>query len=91
VIGFASGRTPQAAANLILLKGSSVMGVYWGAFRRNESEENRRNFEQLFAWYASGELRPRPARVLPLAQAAVALNELRERKAIGKIVLSMAD
>jgi NADPH2:quinone reductase len=91
VIGFASGRIPQAAANLALLKGSSVVGVYWGAFRQQEPDENRRNFERLFAWYAAGQLRPRIERVLPLEKAATALNELRARNVVGKIVLSLTD
>jgi NADPH2:quinone reductase len=89
VVGFASGRIPQAPANLTLLKGSSVVGVYWGGFRREEPDEDGRNFEQLFAWYSAGQLRPRIERILPLEQVATALNDLRARNVTGKIVLSL--
>ncbi|SMH62807.1 NADPH2:quinone reductase [Azospirillum lipoferum] len=89
VIGFASGRIPQAPANLPLLKGADIVGVFWGAFRRHEPEEERRNFDDLFAWHASGALRPRLDRQLPLDQAAEALTALRDRQVTGKIVLTV--
>lgn len=89
VVGFASGRIPQAPANLMLLKGSEVVGVYWGAFRKAEPEAERRNFEELFAWHAAGRLHPRIDRVLPLDKAAEALTALRDRAVTGKIVLTV--
>jgi NADPH2:quinone reductase len=91
VVGFASGRIPQAAANLMLLKGSAVVGVSWGGFRQHEPEENRRNFEQLFDWYSGGRLHPNIERVLPLQEAPRALEALRTRAVTGKIVLSVAE
>ncbi|HYG91375.1 MAG TPA: NADPH:quinone oxidoreductase family protein [Azospirillum sp.] len=91
VVGFASGRIPQAPANLPLLKGSEIVGVYWGAFRQHEPEENRRNFRDLFAWHTAGQLHPYIDRVLPLDQAAAALNALRDRAVTGKIVLAVRD
>ncbi|PWC31719.1 NADPH:quinone oxidoreductase family protein [Azospirillum sp. TSO22-1] len=89
VIGFASGRIPQAPVNLPLLKGAAIVGVYWGAFRQHEPEEDRRNFDDLFAWHAEGRLRPRIDRLLPLDRAAEALNALRARTVTGKIVLTV--
>lgn len=89
VIGFASGRIPQAPMNLPLLKGASIVGVFWGAFRQQEPEGDRRNFEQLFDWYSTGRLHPKIERVLPLEQASEALNALRARAVTGKIVLSV--
>ncbi|HEY0834589.1 MAG TPA: NADPH:quinone oxidoreductase family protein [Azospirillum sp.] len=89
VVGFASGRIPQAPANLMLLKGCEVVGVYWGAFRKNEPEAERRNVDDLFAWHAAGRLHPRIDRVLPLGKAAEALTALRDRAVTGKIVLTM--
>ena len=90
VIGFASGRIPQIPANLPLLKGADVVGVFWGAFRRQEPEEDRRNFDDLFTWHAEGRLRPRVARVMALEEAPAALNALLERTVTGKIVLEVA-
>lgn len=89
VVGFASGRIPQAPANLALLKGCAIVGVFWGRFRSEAPEENRRNFEQLFDWHASGRLKPHISHVLPLAQGAEAMRILTRREAIGKVVLSM--
>lgn len=88
VVGFASGRIPQMPANLALLKGSSVVGVFWGEFRRREPAANRANFEELFRWHAEGKLKPRIDQVLPLARAAEALRALEGRTVIGKLVLS---
>ena len=87
VVGFASGRIPQAPANLPLLKGADIVGVYWGAFRQREPEEDRRNFLDLFAWHSEGRLHPRIDCILPLDRAATALTALRERTVTGKIVL----
>ncbi|SET59139.1 NADPH:quinone oxidoreductase family protein [Oceanicella actignis] len=87
VIGFASGTIPKVPMNLPLLKGCDIVGVFWGAFRMREPEEDQRNFEQLFAWHAEGKLKPRVSHVLPLEQAPEALRMLMNRQAIGKIVL----
>ena len=54
VIGFASGEIPKIPVNLALLKGCSIVGVFWGAFRLNYTKEDNENFEQLFAWYEEG-------------------------------------
>ncbi len=89
VVGFASGRIPQAPANLALLKGCAIVGVFWGRFRTEEPEENRRNFQQLFEWHASGRLVPHISHILPLAQGAEAMRMLTRREAIGKVVLSI--
>ena len=90
VVGFASGQIPQAPANLPLLKGADIVGVFWGAFCRQEPEENRRNFAELFALHAAGRLRPHIGRVLPLERAGEALEALAARSVTGKIVLQVA-
>lgn len=87
VVGFASGQIPQAPANLPLLKGADIVGVFWGAFCRHEPEENRRNFAELVALHAAGRLRPHIGQVLPLERAGEALNALSARSVTGKIVL----
>ncbi len=90
VIGFTSGTIPSAKANLLLLKGSSVVGVFWGAFARREPALNAANFEQLFAWYREGKLAPLISHRFPLAHAAEALRTLERREVIGKAVLTVA-
>ena len=90
VIGFASGRIPQAPANLALLKGCSIVGVFWGSWIQRDSAANARNFEQLFAWMAEGKLKPHISHRFPLARAAEAINALVERKVIGKAIVEVA-
>lgn len=87
VVGFASGTIPKARANLILLKGCSVVGVFWGAFAARDPERSRTNFETLFSWYAAGRLMPHISHRFPLEQAAEALNALIRREVVGKAVL----
>ena len=87
VVGFASGDIPKVPANLALLKGCSIVGVFWGAFRLNYTKEDNENFEQLFAWYEDGKLKPYASKIYALEAAAQALNDLKNRKAVGKIVL----
>jgi NADPH2:quinone reductase len=88
VVGFTSGTIPHARANLILLKGCSVIGVFWGAYADRDPAGNGRNFQQLFTWLNEGRLRPLIARRLPLADAAVALTMLERRQVVGKVILT---
>ena len=90
VVGFASGDIPKVPVNLALLKGCSIVGVFWGAFRRNYTKEDNENFEQLFAWYAQGKLRPFTSKTYTLNEAALALNDLKNRKAIGKLIIQIS-
>jgi len=87
VVGFASGRIPTPAANLPLLKGCSIVGVFWGRFRKEEPQANQRNFDTLFQWHREGKLQPRISHRLPLAQGAQAMRVLTNREAMGKVVL----
>jgi NADPH2:quinone reductase len=87
VVGFAQGQIPQIAANLLLLKGASAVGVFWGEFAKREPEKNKAMLTELFTWLAQRRLRPHVSRVYPLADAAQALQALLERKAVGKLVL----
>lgn len=89
VIGFASGRIAEIASNLILLKGFSVVGVFWGSFRAREPELSRANFETLLEWYAEGKLEPHVSLALPLEKATEALEALIARKVSGKAVLKV--
>jgi NADPH2:quinone reductase len=89
VIGFAGGRIPQAPANLALLKGCAIVGVFWGAWTERDPAGNRRNFEQIFAWWREGKLKPHVSHTFPLAQVPDALYALIERKVTGKAVIKV--
>lgn len=88
VIGFAGGKIPQLPLNLPLVKGYSVVGVFWGNFCEKESDQAHQNHQQLFELTASGALQPQLHAVMPLAQAANALQQIEQRTVCGKIVLT---
>ena len=87
VIGFASGTIPKLAVNLALVKGFSLVGVFWGAFTRREPEVFAANMEELFAWAGEGVVTPEITERAPLAEAADVLARIHDRKTSGKIVL----
>jgi NADPH2:quinone reductase len=87
VIGFAGGEIPKIALNLPLLKGFSIVGVFWGNFTRKEPQKNEANVRELLAWIAGGKLKPLVSAAYPLAQAAQALKDVMERRVKGKVVL----
>lgn len=87
VVGFAQGEIPQIAANLLLLKGASAVGVFWGEFAKREPGRNRAMLTELFTWLGERKLRPHVSRAYPLAEAPQALEALLARKAVGKLVL----
>jgi NADPH2:quinone reductase len=90
VVGFASGDIPKVPVNLALLKGCSIVGVFWGAFRLNYTEEDNENFKELFAWYDQGKLKPFTSKTYTLNDAHLALNNLKNRKAIGKLIIQIS-
>ena len=87
VVGFAAGDIPRVPLNLTLLKGCSIVGVFWGAFTRNEPERNRENNYDLMAMYAAARVRPHIHATYPLELAAEALNEVLNKRVTGKVVL----
>ncbi len=87
VIGFASGRIPAAPANLLLVKNFSVVGLYWGAYMQRDPETLRESLAELLGWYVQGLLKPQIFGAYSLTQADAALEALRDRKAIGKVVV----
>ncbi|MNI19503.1 Quinone oxidoreductase 1 [compost metagenome] len=89
VVGFASGRIPELPVNLALLKGAAVLGVFWGSFAQRQPQDNAANFQQLFGWFAEGKLKPLVSQVYPLSNAAQAINDLGQRKAVGKVVVQV--
>jgi NADPH2:quinone reductase len=88
VVGFAAGDIPKVPLNLALLKGCSIVGVFWGAFTRNEPEHNRRNNEELMQLFAAGKVKPHIHATYPLERASEALNDVLYKRVSGKVVLT---
>ena len=93
VVGFAAdgANLPQARTNLLLLKGSSLVGVFWGRFTRESPARSARNFDTLFGWYADGRLRPHVSHRFRLEEGIEALKAVAERRVVGKCVVVMDD
>ena len=87
VIGFAAGEIPKLPLNLALLKGASIVGVFWGDFTKREPAAFAESAKHLGRWYREGKLKPHVSTTFPLAQAAEAMNLLASRKAKGKVVI----
>ncbi|MDG9668113.1 NADPH:quinone oxidoreductase family protein [Hahella sp. CR1] len=91
VVGFASGEIPKLPANLTLLKGCEVVGVFWGAFTQRQPQDNLQNFQRMFQWMQEGRLQPRVSKVYPFEQAAQAISDMAERRLVGKAVVRIAE
>lgn len=89
VIGFASGEIPAIPLNLPLLKRCRIVGVFWGAWRAANPSTSNANFRTLMEMFESGVLRPNVSRKFAFEDFAPAFHELAERKAIGKIVITI--
>ena len=88
VVGFPAG-IPKIPLNLTLLKGSQIVGVFWGASVMREPAGHARNMAELFGMYADGRIKPRISARFPLEQAADALTLMQDRKVMGKVVLTV--
>jgi NADPH:quinone reductase-like Zn-dependent oxidoreductase len=87
VVGFPAG-IPKLPLNLTLLKSCDVCGVFWGAFAAREPKANAAHVEQLFRWWSEGRIAPKISACLPLERGGEAIAALRDRKAIGKLVVT---
>jgi NADPH:quinone reductase len=87
VVGFANGQIPSIPLNLALLKGASIVGVFWGEYVRREPKANVNDLQQLVAMMKAGTIKPLISARYPLADAAKALTAVMERKVTGKVVL----
>jgi NADPH2:quinone reductase len=87
VVGFAGGEIPRIPLNLTLLKGCSIVGVFWGAFTEREPQRNAENLRELMDWLSRGILKPHISATYPLERAADALYDMLNRKVLGKAVL----
>lgn len=89
IIGFAAGEIPKIPANLALLKGCSVVGVFWGSFTQREPDVSARNMMELMELFAEGKIDPKISEVFEFEDYAKALGALTERRATGKVVLKV--
>jgi len=89
VVGFASGRIPEYKANLALLKGSSMVGVFLGRFRKEEPAEYEKNFAELLDMYDAGKLKPIVTESFAMTDFVDAFNVFTERKVMGKVTLEI--
>ena len=89
VIGFASGPIPKIPLNLTLLKGCSIVGVFWGRFTGEEPKVHLQNIAELWELFASGKLNPVVTDVFPLEHYEDAYNCMIERRARGKVIITM--
>ena len=87
VVGFAAGLIPKLPINLTLLKGASVVGVFWGAFTGREAEENQKNIADINSLLSNGEIKPLISKKIPMEDAIEAINLIGSRGVIGKVVL----
>jgi NADPH2:quinone reductase len=87
VVGFASGQIPRMPLNLVLLKGCSIVGVFWGDFVRREPRRLAESVKQLADWHRTGRIAPHISATLPLSRGAEALAMVADRKVIGKVVV----
>jgi NADPH2:quinone reductase len=87
VIGFADGTVPALPLNLALLKGASLVGVFWGEFAKREPQNNATGIKEILGWIEKGVLKPRISHQYSLAEAPQALMDMAARKVIGKVVV----
>ena len=87
VIGFTAGEIPRIPLNLTLLKGCSIVGVFWGSFTARDPKRNQQLLQELLNWFVTGKIKPHISATYPLERAADALNDMMNRKVKGKVVL----
>lgn len=88
VVGFASGPIPALPWNLALLKGASLVGVFWGDFARREPKANAAMLQELAQWYLQGKIKPVIDRVMPMNELMAAYAHMGSRGVRGKLVLT---
>ena len=87
VVGFTAGAIPSIPANLPLLKGASLVGVFWGRFAQLAPEANRANFATLTGWWQQGTIAPSVTGRFGLEEGPEVLRRLAERRVVGKLVV----
>ena len=87
VIGFAAGPIPALPLNLALLKGASIVGVFWGDFTKREPQKSMAAMAELAQWYAQGKIKPVIDRTMPMSELKSAYAHMGSRGVMGKLVM----
>ena len=87
VVGFAAGPIPSLPLNLALLKGASIVGVFWGDYARREPQANAMMMAELAQWYAAGKIKPVIDSTMPMAELKAAYVHMGSRGVKGKLVM----
>jgi NADPH:quinone reductase len=87
VIGFAAGGIPALPLNLALLKGASIVGVFWGEFAKREPASNAKALMELAGWYAQGKIKPVIEHRIEMRELPKAFELMAARQVRGKLVL----
>ena len=87
VVGFADGEIPALPLNLMLLKGASLVGVFWGEFAKREPANNQKGLVEMMGWIREGKLKPLISKTYTLEEAPQALLDVAARKVVGKVVI----
>ncbi|MBC7436524.1 MAG: NADPH:quinone oxidoreductase family protein [Bdellovibrionales bacterium] len=87
VVGFASGPIPSLPLNLMLLKGASIVGVFWGGFAKQEPKASAAAMAELARWYLEGKIKPVIDRTMPMAELKAAYAHMGSRGVMGKLVM----
>lgn len=88
VVGFAAGPIPALPWNLALLKGASIVGVFWGDFAKREPKANAAMMMTLAQWYGQGKIKPVIDRTMPMAELKAAFAHMGSRGVMGKLVMT---
>jgi len=91
VVGFTSGEIPSFPANLVLLKGASIVGVFWGNFAERELKQSQQNFSELVGWVKEKRINQHIHKIYSLQEAPMALQDLIDRKVKGKAVVMISE
>ena len=89
VIGFAAGEIPKIPLNLTLLKGCDVLGVFWGMATQRDPKHANESLKEIMQMIADGKLHPNVSASFPLAEGGKSIRMLMDRKAMGKVVVTM--
>ncbi len=91
VVGFAAGAIPKIPLNLALLKGCSIVGVFWGRFMKEDPAMHEQNGQKIYAWMQEGKIRPHIHKVFSLEDTPSAIQEMQDRKVMGKLVVRIGE